>query len=214
MNLGNVIGSVPIGSARRGTVRGMGMIRQRGWIGPPAASGRDAEAPLKHPDGSLAGRHLLLVAGSSDEADGPGVNALAVQIERAAGRVTILPSASVIADLLGRRVVGRPDLIVAVLPGRGASMAAVRVAERFGVPLLAVVNSEAAPSWGEVSTLRHAAQVLVTSERLLERVSATGVAPGKVELWHALLPSALGVFEEIVGQTLRTSMSSSGLAAG
>jgi hypothetical protein len=214
MKLGDVIGSDPIRSARRSTVRGVGMIRQRGWMAPPTAQGRDAEAPVERSHGSLAGRHVLLVAGSSGEADGPGVNALAVQIERAAGRVTILPSASVIADLLGRRVVGRPDLIVAVLPGRGASMAAVRVAERLGAPLLAVVNSEAAPSWGEVSTLRHAARVMVTSERLLERVWATGVAPDKVELWHALRPSALTVFEEIVGRTLRTSQSSSGPGAG
>jgi hypothetical protein len=215
MNLENVIRNHPVGpfgSARHSTDPGPAMIRQRAR---PAESLPSTGTPIAdsgpRPEGPLAGRHLLLVAGSSREGDGPGVNALAVHIERAAGQVSILPSASIIADLLGRRVVGRPDLIVAVLPGRGASMAAVRVAERLGVPLLALVNSDAAASWGEASTLRLATRVAVTSERLRERVTATGVAPEVVELWDALLPSALAAFEEIVGRTLRTAMSSSGV---
>jgi hypothetical protein len=202
MSLERLIRNGPIGAARRGTGTPARVIRQRGRGGPTNPTA-----------GPLAGRHVLLVAGCGAEAEGPGVNALAVHVEQAAGRVSILPSASVIADLLGRRVVGRPDLIVAMLPGRGASMAAVRVAERLGVPLLAVVNSGAAPSWGEVSTLRRATRIAVTSERLRERVMAAGVTRDKVELWPALLPSAFTVFDEIVGRTLGAALTSPGIGA-
>jgi hypothetical protein len=201
MSLERLIRNGPNGAARRGTGAPARVIRQRGRGGPTTTAG------------PLAGRHVLLVPGRCPEAEGPGVNALAVHVEQADGRVSILPSASVIADLLGRRVVGRPDLIVAVLPGRGASMAAVRVAERLGVPLLAVVNSDTAPSWGEVSTLRRATRIAVTSERLRQRAMAAGVTPDKVELWPALLPSAFTVFDEIVGRTLGTTLSSPGIGA-
>jgi hypothetical protein len=99
-------------------------------------------------------------------------------------------------------VIGRPDLVVALLPGRGASLAAVRVAERLGAPLLAMVTSVAAPSWGEVTTLRLASRVAIASDRLRERVAAAGVADDKVELWHASLPSAFTAFEQIAARTL------------
>ena len=154
------------------------------------------------PAAPLVGRHLLLVCGRSTEAEGPGVNALAVHLESVAGRVSILPSASVIADLLGRRVVGRPDLVVAILPGRGSSLAAVRVAERFGTPLLALVTSDVPGSWGETTTLRRATRVAVTNTDLRNRVIAAGVAQDRVELWRASLPSALGSFDQIAGRTL------------
>jgi hypothetical protein len=150
----------------------------------------------------LAGKYLLLVSGQSTDAEGPGVDALAEYLQPAADRVAILRPASVIADLLGRRVIGRPDLVIAILPGRGASLAAVRVAERLGAPLLAMVTSHAAPSWGEATTLRLAARVAVVSERLRERVAAAGVADDRVELWHARLPSALSDFEQIAARTL------------
>jgi hypothetical protein len=155
----------------------------------------------------LAGRHLLLVSGRSAEAEGPGVNALAVHLQSVAGQVSILPSGSVIADLLGRRVIGRPDLVVAILPGRGPSLAAVRVAERLGTPLLALVTSDEPSSWGEATTLRRATRVAVTNSDLRRRVAAAGVSADRVELWRALLPSALGSFDQIAGRTLRTAAS-------
>jgi hypothetical protein len=154
---------------------------------------------------TLAGRHVLLVSGRSAEADGPGVNALAVRLERAAAQVSIMPAGSVVADLLGRRVIGRPDLVVAFLPGRGPSLAAVRVAERFGTPLLALVTSDEPPSWGETTTLRRAARVAITGDRLRKRVAAAGVADDRVDLWRALLPSALTSFETIAARTLWTA---------
>ena len=80
---------------------------------------------LPHQRSPLTGRHVLLVSGRMVEADGPGVNALAVRLERVAAQVSVLPSGSVVADLLGRRVIGRPDLVVAFLPGRGPSLAAI-----------------------------------------------------------------------------------------
>jgi hypothetical protein len=209
MNREDVIRDSPLGSARRVAGQGGGLVRQRDPIAAPGAA-----VPVEHIDPPLAGRYVLLVAGCSGEADGPGVNALAVHFERAAGRVSILPSASMIADLLGRRVVGHPDLIITILPGRGASMAAVRVAERLGAPLLAVLNSDWPPSWGEVSTLRRATRVAVTRERLRDRVTEVGVAREKVELWRALLPTALSAFDQIVGRTLRTAMPASALEAG
>jgi hypothetical protein len=177
-----------------------------------AVPGQRAEAPAGASAGRdvpdlaapLAGRHVLLVAGRAEEQEGPGVNALAVHVAQAAGQVSILPSASALADLLGRRVVGRPDLVVAVLPGRGASLAAVRVAERLGTPLLALVNSDAAPSWGEAGTLRRATRVAVTSSRLRERVAAAGVAQDRIELWNVRHPAALKAFDQIAGRTLRT----------
>jgi len=153
----------------------------------------------------LAGRHLLLVSGHSAEAEGPGVNALAVHLQSVAGQVSILPSGSVLADLLGRRVIGRPDLVVAILPGRGPSLAAVRVAERLGTPLLALVTSDAPGSWGEPTTLRRATRVAVTNSELRRRVADAGVAPERVELWRALLPSALTSFDQIAGRALRSA---------
>lgn len=154
---------------------------------------------------TLAGRHVLLVSGRAAETDGPGVNALAVRLERAAAQVSVLPAGSVVGDLLGRRVIRRPDLVVAFLPGRGPSLAAVRVAERFGAPLLALVTGDEPPSWGETTTLRRAARVAITGDRLRERVAAAGVADDRVDLWRALLPSALTSFETIAARTLRTA---------
>jgi hypothetical protein len=151
----------------------------------------------------LAGRHLLLVSGRCAETEGPGVNALAVHLESVGGRVSILPSGSVVADVLGRRVLGRPDLVVAILPGRGSSRAAVRVAERLGTPLLALITSDAPGSWGETTTLRRATRVAVTSSDLRNRVVAAGVAPARIELWRALLPSALASFDQIAARTMR-----------
>ena len=139
------------------------------------------------------------------------MNALAVHLESIGSRVSILPSGSVIADLLGRRVLGRPDLVVAILPGRGASLAAVRVAERLGAPLLALVTSDGPESWGEATTLRRATRVAVTNADLRQRVAAAGVAADRVELWRALLPSALGSFDQIAGRTLRTAAKSAAL---
>lgn len=154
---------------------------------------------------ALSGRHVLLVSGRDVETDGPGVNALAVRLERVAAQVSVMPSGSVVADLLGRRVIGRPDLVVAFLPGRGPSLAAVRVAERFGAPMLALVTGDDPPSWGEVTTLRRAARVAITADRLRERVAAAGVAGDRVDLWRALLPSALMSFETIAARTLRSA---------
>jgi hypothetical protein len=173
----------------------------------PAQAGAPRAQP---PAGSstttaLAGRHLLLVSGRSAQAEGPGVNALAVHLESVGGRVSILPTGSVLADLLGRRVLGRPDLVVAILPGRGSSLAAVRVAERLGTPLLALVTSDGPKSWGENTTLRRATRVAVTNPALRHRVTAAGVAEDRVELWRALLPSALGSFDQIAGRTMRTA---------
>ena len=150
----------------------------------------------------LSGRHLLLVSGRSAEGTGPGVNALATHLESVAGRVTVLPHRGAIPDLLGRRVVGRPDLVIAILPGRTSSLAAVRVAERLGAPLLVVVNSVAPASWGEMTTLRRATRVAVTEPRRRERVTAAGVAADRVEVWHSLLPSALPAFDGIMLRTL------------
>lgn len=164
--------------------------------------------PASRGPAPVAGRHLLLVSGRSEQAEGPGVNALAVHLESVGSRVSILPSGSVIADLIGRRVVGRPDLVVAILPGRGPSLAAVRVAERLGTPLLALVTSDEPSSWGEATTLRRATRVAVTNTDLRKRVAAAGVAEDRVELWRALLPSALGSFDQIAGRTLRTAAKS------
>jgi hypothetical protein len=170
----------------------------------PAQAGDPVPAPGRTTP--VSGRHLLLVSGRSAEADGPGVNALAVHLEAVGGRVSILPSGSMIADLVGRRVLGRPDLVVAILPGRGPSLAAVRVAERLGTPLLALVTSDGPSSWGETTTLRRATRVAVTSAGLRERVTAAGVADDRVELWRALLPSALGSFDQIAGRTMRSAV--------
>lgn len=181
----------------------------------PTQAGAGPVIPLAGPPPPpLAGRHLLLVSGRCAEAEGPGVNALAVHLESVAGRVSILPSGSVLADLLGRRVLGRPDLVVAILPGRGPSLAAVRVAERLGTPLLALVTSDAPESWGERTTLRRATRVAVTNSDLRTRVARAGVTADRVELWRALLPSALGSFDQIAGRTLRTAAKSSSVAVG
>jgi len=174
----------------------------------PTQAGAAKPVPTAVPATPMAGQHLLLVSGRSAEAEGPGVNALAVHLESVGSRVSILPSGSVIADLLGRRVLGRPDLVVAILPGRGSSLAAVRVAERLGAPLLALVNSDAPGSWGEITTLRRATRVAVTNAELRNRVAAAGVAEERVELWRALLPSAMGSFDQIAGRTLRTAAKS------
>jgi hypothetical protein len=154
------------------------------------------------PPSPLAGRHLLLVSGRCAETDGPGVNALAVHLESVGSRVSLLSSGSVIADLLGRRVLGRPDLVVAILPGRGSSRAAVRVAERLGVPLLALITSDAPDGWGETMTLRRASRVAVTNQGLRDRVVAAGVAENRIELWRALLPSALASFDQIAARAM------------
>jgi hypothetical protein len=130
------------------------------------------------------------------------VNALAVHLESIGCQVSVLPSGSVIADLLGRRVLGRPDLVVAILPGRGSSRAAVRVAERLGVPLLALITSDAPECWGE-TTLRRATRVAVTNPELRNRVVAAGVAEERIELWRALLPSALESFDQIAVRAMR-----------
>ncbi|HST86595.1 MAG TPA: hypothetical protein VLL08_32960 [Kineosporiaceae bacterium] len=150
----------------------------------------------------LAGRHLLLVSGRCEESEGPGVDALAVHLESVGSRVSILPSGSVIPDLLGRRVLGRPDLVVAILPGRGSSRAAVRVAERLGAPLLALITSDAPECWGKTMTLRRSTRVAVTSADLRDRVVAAGVAEDRVELWRALLPSALASFDQIAARAM------------
>jgi len=161
----------------------------------------------------LAGRGILLVASGSPRTGMNAVRALALQLERIAGRVAILPGGNVIADLLGRRVLGRPDLVVALLPGRGASLAAVRVAERLGAPLLALVTSNDAPCWGETGTLRRATRVVVTSERLRARVVAAGVPATRIELWRPLSPTALSSFEQIAGRALRADSASSAMTA-
>lgn len=181
---------------------------------PTQAGSSSAQPVAVAPPTPLAGRHLLLVSGRCEEAEGPGVNALAVHLESVGGRVSILPSGSLIADLLGRRVLGRPDLVVAILPGRGSSLAAVRVAERLGTPLLALVTSDAPGSWGEVTTLRRATRVAVTNSNLRNRVAAAGVSQDRVELWPAMLPSALGSFDQIAERTLQTAAKSSSAAVG
>jgi hypothetical protein len=189
------------------------IIPAQAGAGPQPTAGETAQPAAGEPgavSAPLAGRHLLLVSGHSTEAEGPGVNALAVHLESVAGQVSILRSGSVIADLLGRRVLGRPDLVVAILPGRGPSLAAVRVAERLGSPLLALVTSDEPGSWGEGTTLRRATRVAVTNASLRDRVAAAGVAADRVELWRALLPSALGTFDEIAGRTLRTAAKAAG----
>jgi hypothetical protein len=179
---------------------------QAGGGGQVQTAAVPAQAGPVPPQAPLAGRHLLLVSGRSATAEGPGVNALAVHLETVAGRVSILPSGRMIADLLGHRVIGRPDLVVAILPGRGPSLAAVRVAERLGTPLLALVTSDAPGSWGEATTLRRATRVAVTNADLRSRVAAAGVAAERVELWRALLPSALRSFDQIAGRTLRSAV--------
>jgi L-alanine-DL-glutamate epimerase-like enolase superfamily enzyme len=82
------------------------------------------------------------------------------------------------------------------------------VAERLGTPLLALVTSDEPSSWGEATTLRRATRVAVTNAGLRNRVAAAGVAEDRVELWRALLPSALGCFDQIAGRTLRTAAKS------
>jgi hypothetical protein len=165
-------------------------------------------APTAGSPSPLAGRRVLLVGGRCAESDGPGVNALAVHLERIAGPVAILPVGGLLADLVGRCVIGRPDLVVAILPGRGASLSAVRVAARLGTPLLVLFTSDAQPSWGEVGTLRRATRVAVTSPRLCARVKLARVPDSRIELWPALLPSALTSFEGIAARTLRAATGS------
>jgi hypothetical protein len=157
-------------------------------------------APKDHAD--LRGRCVLLVHGRAEERDGPDVDALAVRLRGAGARVRLLGCTNIVADLVGRRVPVRPHLVVALLPGRGPAVAGVRVAERFGVPLLALVHGDGAASWGEPGTLRRAVRVLLTAEDLRGRVLAAGVRADRIERWHPQPPGALAGFERSVVRAL------------
>jgi glycosyltransferase involved in cell wall biosynthesis len=86
-----------------------------------------------------------------------------------------------------------PDLVVALLPGAGAAVAAARLAHRYAVPLLLVVEgldglqpgrSRSATARLEGSALRRATRVAVSEGHLTSAVVAHGVPAERV----AVLP--------------------------
>jgi colanic acid biosynthesis glycosyl transferase WcaI len=99
-------------------------------------------------------------------------------------------------DVLATPVRNPPDLVIGLLPSAGAAMAAARVARRFGVPLLLVVQdlehdhrspgdaepADTALARGRLDALRQAVTVVVPSRRLRAAVVSLGVEPGRVEL--------------------------------
>jgi hypothetical protein len=133
------------------------------------------------------------------------VNALAEHLESVGGRVAVLPAVGFRTGLFGGRALDRPDLVVAILPARGSSMSAVRLAERLGSPLLALLTSEAPGSRTETAALRRATRVAVTTTDLQHAAIAAGVAQDRVDRWDALRPSALSHFDQIAARTLRTT---------
>jgi hypothetical protein len=135
--------------------------------------------------GAPVRRHILVVLERAAANLGDPAPARVADGLRSAGvRVSVLDCYSTIADLVGHRVIGRPELVIGMLPGRGPALAAVRVAERLGVPLLALVSHDGPSSWGEGSTLRRATTVIITDERLRTRVTQAGARPERVEVWH------------------------------
>jgi hypothetical protein len=152
---------------------------------------------------SLSAHHILVVAGPQPSAAAPAPTDLADQLRGDAGRVSLLNCANTITDLVGHRVAGRPDLVIGMLPGRGPSWAAVRVAERLGSPLMVLVSHDGPPSWGEQGTFRRADRVVLTGEQLRGRVLQAGVRPDRIDLWDYVVPGAAGAFRQLARRTIQ-----------
>ena len=153
-------------------------------------------------EGALSGQHVLIVAGRRGSQAEPGADVVAGHARSGAARVSLLNCANTITDLVGHRIAGRPDLVIGVLPGRGPSLAAVRVAERMGAPLLVLLNHDGPSSWGEHGTMRRAARVVLTGEDLRERVLHAGVRPERIEVWHSFTPGAEQAFHQLARRTM------------
>ncbi len=99
----------------------------------------------------------------------------------------------------GRRLPQRPDLVVAVTPALGGAVAAARLARRFDVPLITVVQDLMARAAGqsgisggasvssitariERHALRRADRVAVVAEAFRPAVERYGVVPGRIDL--------------------------------
>ena len=159
--------------------------------------------PQPHADGPLAGRHVLVVVERTPRTSGQPAPEEVVGGLRSHGvRVGVLDCYSTIADLVGHRITGRPDLVIGMLPGRGPALAAVRTAQRLDAPLLVLVNHDGPASWGESSTLRRAARVVITGERLRARVRGCGVEPGRIHVWHSFTSAAMGALEQLAEHTI------------
>lgn len=96
-----------------------------------------------------------------------------------------------------------PDLVIGVLPSVGGAVAAARVARRFGVPLLLVVQDLVAATTGEgglvdaavarrqTEALRQATRVILVGSGLRAAVMALGVERARIDVladWTRALP--------------------------
>jgi hypothetical protein len=145
---------------------------------------------------------LLVVERTAQDSGEPAPADLAAGLRASGVRVSVLDCYNTFADLIGHRITGRPDVVIGMLPGRGPALAAIRVAERLGVPLLALVSHDGPSSWGESSTLRRAASVVITGEELRDRVRQSGARPERIEVWHTFTHAAMRTLEHIAGQTI------------
>lgn len=96
-------------------------------------------------------------------------------------------------SVLATPVRNPPDLVVGFLPTAAAGIAAARQAQRFGVPLILVVQeltpvgspslpAGSAMARARLEALRQASRVVVVSSRLRATVVAQGIAQDRVEL--------------------------------
>ena len=153
--------------------------------------------------GPLAGHHVLLVVErAAQDADEPTAATIATRLRSGGARVNVLDCYSTIADLVGHRIAGTPDVVIGMLPGRGPALAAIRAAERLDAPLLALVRDDGPASWGEGSTLRRAAAVILTGEDLRERVQRAGAHENRIEVWHWFTASGMATLEHLIQRTI------------
>ncbi len=164
--------------------------------------GRSAR-PAGAPSGQPARHHVLLVVERAAQDHGkPAPAQVAAGLRSSGVRVSVLDCYSTIADLVGHRVTGRPDVVIGMLPGRGPALAAIRAAERLDAPLIALVSHDGPSSWGESSTFRRAASVLITGEELRDRVMQAGARPERIQVWHSFTQTAMRTLEELAGRTI------------
>lgn len=153
--------------------------------------------------GPLTRCHVLLVVERKAQDSGEPAPADLIAGLRSHGvRVGVLDCYSTIADLVGHRITGRPDVVIGMLPGRGPALAAIRAARRLDAPLIALVSHDGPTSWGESSTLRRAARVVITREDLRGRVQRCGVQPDRIDVWHSFTPTAMRVFEQLAEHSI------------
>jgi len=168
----------------------------------PRQREREAGRGIRQPS-VLAGRHVLLVTERSAQHEGsPAPDDIVRGLRAGGARVAVLDCYNTIADLVGHRITGRPDVVIGVLPGRGPALAAVRAAERLGSPLVALVTHDGPASWGEQSTVRRATRVVITDEELRPRVEQAGAGTDRVDVWQTVTPTAMRGLETVAQRAI------------